>query len=166
MPESANPRDHNPFSRLDASHLQPLIGGYAGAEHRRRTGCRQLLWNVRHIERIRQGILREPAIDGIAPILLAFAQRLPAGHAVIAMAAGAVQPWYAHPVAFLNAVPRAASDRDDHAGSFMTGDERRFWLYRPISFRRVKIRMTHATGFNLHQNLAGCRFGHGQLLDL
>src|ERR1035438_3559802 len=103
MPESANPRDHHPFARLDASHLQPLIGGHTGAENGRRTGCRQLLWNVRHIQRICQGVLREPTIDGIAPILLAFAQRLPSGDAVIAMAAGAVQPGYAYPVAFLNA---------------------------------------------------------------
>src|ERR1035438_5179031 len=77
--------------------------------------------------------------DGIAPILLAFAQRLPSGHAVIAVAAGAVQPWYAHPITFLNAVLRAASDRDDHARSFMARDKRWFRLYGPISFDRVKI---------------------------
>jgi hypothetical protein len=82
------------------------------------------------------------------------------------MAAGAVQPWYAHPVAFLNAVLRTASDRDNHARSFMARDERWFRLYGPISFDRVKIGVTHATGFNLYQNLAGYRLGHGQLLDL
>ena len=105
------------------------------------------------IVRIGEDIFGETAVDRIAGVLLALAQRLPAAQAMHTLAAGGIEPGNADAVAFLD-VGDARSDRGDMADAFMAGNEGRVGLDRPVALGRVQIGVAHAGRGDLHEDLA------------
>ena len=113
---------------------------------------------------IREDVLCEAAIDRIAGVLLRVAQGFPARETVPAMPAGRMQPRHADAVSFLHR-GHASADRGDGADTFMTRDEGRVGLHRPVTVRRVQVRVADARGFDLYQDLALTNLRHRHLID-
>ena len=84
------------------------------------------------IGRIGQGIFGKGAIDGIPRIGLQPAKRFPTRPAVLASAAGRMQPWNADPVALFDAAH--AWPKGSHvADPFVARNKGRLWLHWPVS---------------------------------
>jgi hypothetical protein len=105
------------------------------------------------VVRIGDDIFGEAAILGIAAEFRVGTDRLPCGQAMFAVTAGRVEPRYSDPVAFSNNLD-TGPDRGNAADGLMTGNERQLWLQRPIACRRMEIRVAHAAGLGLDQDLA------------
>lgn len=94
-----------------------------------------------------------PAQVSGAGVELVRAQRLPAGVAVEAVAAGVAEPGERDPHALLQAVAVAAAEPLDDADALVSGDEGRLGLYGPLAASRVVVGVTEAAGFHPHQDL-------------
>jgi hypothetical protein len=165
MAESADAGYHHRVAGLGLGFLEPFVHRHAGAQDRRR---RRELEPVRQMADkigICQHVFGEPAVDRIPGVHLLGAQGLPGGHAVAATAAGAVQPGYPDPVAFVHAL-RVPSDRRHMTHALVPRDERQCRLDRPVAIGRVQIRMADAARLDLHQDLIGPGFRHRYFLDL
>jgi hypothetical protein len=101
-------------------------------------------------------VLREPAVDVVAGAHLLRAERLPAGEAVVAAAAGPVQPRHPDPVAEPDLVDPLA-DLDDLADGLVAGDPGKGRLVRPVAVHGVQVGVADAAGPHLDQHLAVLR---------
>jgi hypothetical protein len=81
-----------------------------------------------------------------------------------AMTARRVQPGYADPVAFLYR-GYAPAHGGDGPNAFMTGNEGRVGLDRPVAICGMQVRMTHTARFDLHKDLAPSNLRDRYLLD-
>ncbi|MPN14723.1 hypothetical protein SDC9_162050 [bioreactor metagenome] len=164
MPQAANAGNDHPIAGLAVEHFEALVYRHAGAQHR---GCRgefEGIGQFADIGRIGQHVLGVSTVHRVTCHLLAIAQSLPTGDAMLAMAAGRVQPRHADAVAFLDP-GNARSHLGDIANAFMAGDERQRRLDRPVAIGGVQIGMANAGGFDLDQNPARRNLGNGHLLD-
>jgi hypothetical protein len=80
------------------------------------------------------------------------------------MSARAVQPGDSDAVSELEMCD-AGAERDHNTRAFMTGNERRSRLDRPIPFRRMQICVTHASGDNLDKCLPWAGRGYWNFLN-
>ena len=92
---------------------------------------------------IGQHVFGVATIDAVTRHLLAIAQGLPSGHAVLAISAGGVQPWNADAIPFLH-VFHAGAHGADETDTFVTGNERRFRFDRPIAIGGMQVGMSNA----------------------
>ena len=162
--EPADPGDHHGVAGLGVGLLQALVDGDAGTEDR----CRHLevetVRQVADIVGVRQHVFGEAAVHRIAGVLLGVAQGLPARQAVLAVAAGGVQPGHPDPVALLDRRD-AGAECGDGADALVARDEGRRGLDRPVAVRGVQVGVAHARGHDLDQDLARARLGHRHRLD-
>ena len=93
------------------------------------------------------------AVDAVAAVLLALAQRLPAGAAVLAASARGPQPGVTHLVAELE-VGDAIAEGDDGAVALVARDERRLRLDGPIPLGGMQIGVADPGGLQLDQDFA------------
>ena len=152
------PGDDHPFAGLHLSLLESLVDGDAGAEHRRRRPPVQLLGQTADKVRIGQRVFAEAAVDRVAGVLLSAAKGFPPGAAVLAGAAGGVQPGHSHAIALLH--PRdAAAERRDDTDTLVPWDEGRLRLHRPVAAHCVQVGVAYAGRGDAHQDLprAGLR---------
>jgi len=162
--KTADARDNHPFAGAHFGFLQALVDGDAGAEHRGRRTEFEIVRQATDKVRVGEAILGKGAIDRIAGVLLAAAQRFPAGAAGRAATAGGVQPRNADTVAFLDA-GYAGTELGDIADAFMAGNEGRVRLDRPVAIGGVQVGMADAGRFVLDEDLARSRLRNGHLLD-
>ena len=141
--ESADAGDRHPLSGPGVGYLEALVHGDAGAQDGRdlqRIDAVRDSWGVGGVD---QHVGAEAAVDAVAPVLLALAQRFPAGATVFAGAARRPQPGVADLVADLQVVD-ALAERYDGAVALVAGNERRLRLDGPISMCGMEIRVAHA----------------------
>ena len=81
------------------------------------------------------------------------------------MTTGGVQPGHSDAIAFPNPA-HPLPDRRDIADAFVTGDEGRRRLHRPVAGGGVQIRVTHTGCHHLHEDLAGADLGDRDILYL
>ena len=139
--QTADAGDRHPLARAGVGHLEALVDGDAGAQdgsYFQRVDVVRDSWGVGGVD---QHVAAETAVDAVAAVLLALAQRFPAGAAVFAAAAGRPQPGVADLVADLE-VAHPVTECDDGAVALVAGDERWLRLYRPITVRRMQIGVT------------------------
>ena len=84
------------------------------------------------------GVLAEAAVDRVAHVLLLEAERLPAGDAVVADAAGVAEPRHRDAVAEGD-LGHARAELDDDADALVAGDERRRGLHGPVAVGGVDV---------------------------
>ena len=162
--ESADARYHQRIARLRFGHLQAFIDRHACAQHRRDLVEADIVGQVTDIVRIGEHIVREAAIDRIAGVELAFAQRLPTAQAVNAMAAGGVEPRHADPVTFFH-VRHPRAHRGNEADALVAQDKRRLGLDRPVAFGGVQVGVAHARRLDRDLDHPGRDFGYRHFLD-
>ena len=121
-----------------------------------------MIGDARRVGGVDQHVGAEAAVDAVAAVLLALAQRFPTGAAVFATAAGRPQPGVADFVANLQVVD-AFAEGDDGAVALVSGNEGWLRLDRPISVRRMEIGVADAGGLELDQRLAVTGRGQFQL---
>jgi len=80
------------------------------------------------------------------------------------MTACRVQPGHADPVALLHCGYAPAHGRDS-TDAFMTRNEGRLGLDRPVAIRGMQVCMTDTARFDLHEDLASSNLGDWHLLD-
>src|SRR5665811_750304 len=162
--EAAYAGDDHPLAGPGLRHLQSLVDGDARAEDRGDLYQVRAVRNDRGELGIDQHVLAEGTVHAVAGVLLLLAQGLPAGVAVLAVAAGGEEPGVAHQLAH-GEVGDALTQRDDLADAFVAGDERRVWLDRPVALDGVQVRVTDAAGDELHQCLSGAGRWNGNIVD-
>ena len=162
--EPTDAGDHDPLAGLRVGDLEPLVDRDARAQHRRRRDEVQSVRQMADIGRVGQGVLGEAAVDRVAGVALALAQRLPAAEAVRAGTAGRVQPRNADPIA-LTHVRDAGADRDHVPDALVPRNERRRRLDRPVAFDGMQIGVTDAARGDLDQDVAGAGTRNRHLLD-
>src|SRR5690606_26272329 len=106
--EPADPGDQHPLAGLGVGDLEALVDGDPGAEDRRGGGRVHAVGDDGAVPGVDEHVLAEGAVDGVAAVLLGLAQRLPAGLAVLALAAGAGEPRVADGVPDLDALDAVA----------------------------------------------------------
>src|SRR6185295_6014334 len=150
--ETADAGDRHPLAGPGVGHLEALVDGDAGAQDGRyfqRVDAVRDSWGVGGVD---QHVGAEAAVHAVAAVLLALAQRLPAGAAVFAAAAGRPQPGVADLVADLE-VSDSGAQGHDGAVALVAGDERWLRLHRPITVRGVQIGVADPGGLHFHQGL-------------
>jgi hypothetical protein len=164
MTETADAGNRDPFAGSRLGFADALVGGDAGAEDRRQRGEIAALRQAGHVGRSADRVFGERPVHAVAAVVLALAERLPAGRAVFAAAAGVVQPGDADRVAFLEPA-YTGTERGDDAGALVSGDESRRRFHRPIAVRGVQVGVADAGGDDLHEHLAGAWRGYRDLFD-
>ena len=71
---------------------------------------------------------------------------------MLAVATGGVEPGHANPVAFLDVLD-AGTDARDEADTFVTRNEGRIRLHRPVAFGGMQIRVAHSRCLDPDLNL-------------
>ena len=145
---------HSPGLRLGL--LDALVGGDAGADERRGLLGVKAGRDMGDVVRVGEEVFGKAAVLGVAAELRLGADRLPGRQAILAMAAGRVEPRHADAVAFLDDRD-ARADRGDAADGLVAGDERQLRLQRPVAGRGVKVGVADAAGLGLDQDLARAR---------
>ena len=100
---------------------------------------------VAHVVGVAQRVFGKAAVDRVAGVLLALAQRLPAAQAVRAMAAGRVQPRNADAVALLDMVDTGAHCGDIGPRPSWPG-MKGGWFDRPVALGGVQVGVADAAG--------------------
>lgn len=162
--EAADAGDRHPLAGARVGLLEPLVDGDAGAEDRRDFSEFDVFRQNSDVVRVGQYVFGIAAVHRVAGVLLALAEGLPAGQAVLAAAAGGVQPGDADPVAFLHS-GHSAAHRGDVADAFVTGNERQRRLHRPVALGGMQVGVADAGGFDLHQYLPGAGQRNLDFLD-
>ena len=111
-------------------------------------------WDVGDVVRIGDEILGKAAVLGVAAELRFAADRFPSREAMLAVAAGRIEPGHADAVALFDDRD-AGADRGDAADGLMTRNERELGLERPVAGRGMKVGVAHTAGLGLDQYLAG-----------
>src|SRR4029077_17210458 len=120
-PRPADTGDRHPLPGPGVGHLEALVDGDARAQDRRDLQGVGILGDPRRVGGVEQHVGAEAAVDAVAPVLLALAQRFPAGAAVLAGAARRPQPGVTDLVADLQVVD-ALAERYDGAVALMAGN--------------------------------------------
>ena len=165
MPQPADAEHGDPFTGLHVGGLDRGEGGDAGAGQGGGVAGGHRVGDRHDVALVSDGVLRVRAVDRVAAVLLGLAQRLAAGDAVAAAAAGRPEPGDGHPVSGLPNTGAGAELLHD-ADAFVPGDERRWWGDRPVPVRRVDVGVTDAAGLHAHQHLPGSGIRHGEVADL
>ena len=118
------PNTRDAFAGLHIGGLDRLEGGDAGAGQRGGVAGGDGVGDGHDVALVGDGVLRVGAVDRVAAVLLGLAQRLAAGDAVAAAAAGRPEPGDGHPVSDLPNAGAGAELLHD-ADAFVPGDERR-----------------------------------------
>src|SRR5690606_16961625 len=139
--------------------------GDAGAQDGGRGGQVYAVGSLGAVAGVGEHVLTERAIHGVAAVLLVLAQRLPAGLAVLAVAAGRGEPGVADRVPHLDPL-HPVTDGDDRAHALVAGDEGRRGLDRPVTLCGVQVGVADTGVRHLHQRLVGARLGDVELPDL
>ena len=162
--EAADTGDRHPLAGARPGFLEALVHRHAGAKDRRNFQKIDVFRQDTDVVRISQHVFGVATVDRITGVLLALAQGFPAGQAVLAAAAGGVEPGHADTVAFLD--PRdAAADRRHVANALVAGNERQTRFHRPVTLGGVQVGVTDARGLDFHQNLPGAGQWGVHLLD-
>ncbi len=162
MPEASAARDRHPLARFGFGHLDALIRGDTRTDERCRLGGREAIRNVRDVRRVGENVLGKAAILCVAAELRVRAHRLPRLQTILAMAAGRVEPRHTHAIAILH--QRHACAHLGHAANrLMPRDERQRWLQGPVTGGGMQVRMTHAAGLGLHDDLTRAHRWHSPL---
>jgi hypothetical protein len=133
--------------------------------NRSRSGKIKFVVNPPEVVRLRQSIFGEAPIHGLARVLLRLAECFPTGQTEFAVPAGAVQPGNSHPISFLDVLdPR--SDCNYNAGAFVSRNKRQCWLDRPITIRRVQVRVADSVRGYLYKHVSRPRCRNRKLSDL
>jgi hypothetical protein len=164
MAEPADSRNDDPVAGPGIGGLEPLVDRNPGAQDRRDLDERNVLGQMSYIVRIRHDIFGEASVHRIAGVLLLLAQRLPSPQAVFAVTAGGIEPGDADAVAFPD-VRDAGAHGGDMTDAFVTRDERRLGLHRPIAVRGMQVGVADAARRDPDEDLAGAGVRHGNLLD-
>ena len=162
--EAADAGDRHPLAGPRVGHLQALVDGDACAQDRRNSERVDVVRDARRVGGVDEHVAAEAAVDAVAAVLLALAQRLPAGAAVFAAAARRPQPRVADLVADLQVVD-TVTECDDGAVALVAGDERRLRLDRPITVCGMQIGVADAGGLQLHQGFTVARRGQVEFLE-
>ena len=141
MPQPADAEHGDPFTGLHVGGLDRGEGGDAGAGQRGGVAGGHRVGDRHDVALVSDGVLRVCAVDRVAAVLLGLAQRLAAGDAVAAAAAGRPEPGDGNPVSGLPNTGAGAELLHD-ADAFVPGDERRLWGDRPVPVRRVDVGVT------------------------
>jgi hypothetical protein len=88
MTEAADAGDDHPLAGLNFGFLEPLVDGYSGTQDRRSLQELHLVGQDTDEAGLREDVFGIAAVDPIACIRLAFAERLPTSDAVFAVPAG------------------------------------------------------------------------------
>ena len=163
--KAADAGDRHPLPRPRVRHLQALVDRDARARDGRDLQRVGVVRDARRIGGVDEHVAAEAAVDGVAAVLLALAQCLPAGAAVLARAARRPQPRVADFVADLEILD-AFAERDDGAVALVAGDERRLRLDRPITVCGMQIGVADAGGLQFDQRLAVARRWQVEFFDL
>jgi hypothetical protein len=86
-------------------------------------------------------------------VALVFAQRLPAGGAVLTRTTGESEPWQGDPVARRD-LGHPRSEALDNPHTLVAGDERRFRLDWPVAVRGVDVGVAQTRRLDPHHHLA------------
>ena len=151
--EAADPEDGDQVGRACARDLDRLVGRHARAGQGRRV---ERVDAVRHPDdevRGRLHELGEAAVDRVAGVPLLGAERLPAGDAVIAAAAGVAEPWHCNAVA-QHDLRDAGAELLDDSDALVAGYEGRRRLHRPVAVRRVDVGVAEAGRLDPDEDLA------------
>ena len=159
MTEAADAGDHHPLAGACTGDLEALVDSDTGAENRRDLVELDVLRQDANVVRVGQHVFGVAAIDRVAGVLLAFAEGFPASQAVLAAAAGGVQPGHADAIALLHP-GHAGTHRRDVANAFMAGNERQGRFHRPVALGSVQVGVADAGGGDLHQDLTGAGHRH------
>jgi len=127
--EATGAGDHDPLARPRLGFLDALVSGNAGADQRRGELRVESIWDMRDIIRVGDNVFGEAAVPGIAAELCFRADGLLGRQAMLAMAAGRVEPRHADPIAFLDALD-AGADPDHPADGLVARDEWQLRLQR------------------------------------
>jgi hypothetical protein len=87
MPQAADARDHNPFTRPRLGFLDAFVRGDAGTDEGRRVAGRQMSRDVSDIVRIRDDVFGKTAVLRIATELRFCTHRLACGQTKLAVSA-------------------------------------------------------------------------------
>src|SRR6185312_10631295 len=150
--EPADPGDYDPLAGARLGHLQALVDRDAGAEDRGDFHGVGAVRDAGGEVRVHQHVLAEGAVNTVSAVLLGFAERLPAGAAVFAVAAGRPEPGVADAVADGD-VGDAFAEGHHLAHAFVAGNERRSRLDGPVTLGRVEVGVADAAGDQLDQRL-------------
>jgi hypothetical protein len=158
------PEITHPVVGLGIRDLEALVDGDAGAKDGGAFDEADIARQTPDIVGIGHDILGESAVHRIAGVLLLGAERLPAAEAMLAVAAGGVEPGHADPIALLH-VPDGRAHGGDVADAFVTRDEGRAWLDRPVALGGMQIGVADAGGRDFHQDLIVGRLRDGHFFD-
>ncbi len=159
MPQTTAAGDGKPLAGLRLGLLDAFVGGNSGTDQRSRFHRGQPLGDVGYIVRVGEDVLGEAAILGIASESCIRAYGLPSSEAILAVAAGRVEPGHAHTVAFFYDGD-AGAHRSDNPDRLMAWNEGWGGLERPIAVRRMDVCMADTAGFSLDDDLTRPRSGH------
>ncbi len=164
VPEPADSEDGDEVRRPCAGDLDRFVRRHAGAGQRRRV---ERVDGVRHLDdvpRVRSRVLAEAAVDRVAHVLLLEAERLPAGHAVVARPARVAEPGERDPITEGD-LDDAGAELLDDPDTFVAWDERRRRLHGPIAVRCMDVGVAEAGRLDPHPNLPGLERAARNVLD-
>src|SRR5580692_961869 len=98
MPNAAGAGDHDPLARLRPRLLDPLVGGDAGANQRRRQLELESIRDMGDVIRIGDDVFGEATVPGIAAEFRVGTDRLPGRQAMLAVTASRVEPGHSDPI--------------------------------------------------------------------
>ena len=162
--EAADAEDADELAGADAADLDRLVGGDAGAGEGGGVGGGDAVGDASDEGGVGADVLGEAAVGAVARVDLALAERLPAGDAGLALAAGPAEPGDGDEVA-LGDAGDAGADALDDADAFVAGDEGGLGLDGPVAVGGVDVGVAQARGDGAHEDLAGADLGDGPLLD-
>ena len=171
MSQTADPKHGHEVGGAGARDFDRLVGGHAGAGERSGVERVDAFGDLDDVVGVGGGVLAEAAVDRVTHHLLLVAQRLPAGHAVVATAARVAEPGHRDAVTDRDLVSAIADSvfarrelRDD-ADTLVARYERWRGLDRPVAVRGVDVGMAQAARLDLHAQLPVIELRHRDLLD-
>ena len=162
--QTADTGDRHEIGRTDVPDLDCFVSSDPRARQRRGLERVDAVRDAGGEGRLGQEVLGVAAVHGVTGVALLLAQRLPAGQAGPAAAAGVAQPGHGGPLPHVQA-RHARTHRIDDADALMPGHERRNRLGRPVAVCGVNIGMAQPGGFHLDRDLPRPRLGNRPVLD-
>ncbi len=163
MAQAAHTEHCDEVGRPCAGHLDRLVGRDARAGERGGVDRVNPLGHLDDVAGVGARVLAEATVDRVAHVLLLEAERLPAGHAVVAGAAGVGEPRHGHTVAQRD-LGHAGAGLDDDADALVAGNEGWRGLHGPVAVSRMDVGVAEARRLDLHQDLTGVQVGLHHLL--
>ena len=164
VPEAPDPKDGDEIRGSRPRDLDRLVGRDSGASERRCIEGVDPIGDLDDVARVRGRVLAEAAVDRVPHVLLLEAEGLPAGDAVVARAAGVAEPGHRNTIADPD-LGDARTELLHDPDAFVTGNERRGGLHRPVAVCGVDVRVTETRRLDLHSDLTRCERATRNLLD-